>query len=53
MVLANVDYARGAISKETIHRNLTKESQMKVNVAPAQGLFLDRSYFELYNQQKV
>ena len=53
MVLANVDYARGTISKETIHRNLTKESQMKVNVAPAQGLFLDRSYFELYNQQKV
>jgi hypothetical protein len=26
---------------------------MKVNVAPANGLFLDRSYFELYNRHKV
>ena len=26
---------------------------MKINVAPAQGLFLDRSFFELYNKHKA
>jgi tRNA pseudouridine(38-40) synthase len=53
MVSAAVDYARGAVTQETIHQSLSKDCRMKVNVAPAQGLFLDRSYFELYNKHKI
>jgi len=53
MISAAVDYARGAVTKERIHQSLSKESRMKVNVAPAQGLFLDRSYFDLYNRHKI
>jgi SPX domain protein involved in polyphosphate accumulation len=51
MVSAAVDLARGAVTKEDIEKSLTKSCKMKVNVAPAQGLFLDRSFFEIYNQQ--
>ena len=53
MVSAAVDFARGAVSEEAILQSLTKECRVKVNVAPAQGLFLDRSYYEFYNRQKV
>ena len=53
MVSAAVDLGRGAVSQEKIEQSLTKQCRMKVNVAPAQGLFLDRSYFELYNKHKV
>jgi len=53
MVSAAVDLARGAVSEERIRESLTKEHRVKVGVAPAQGLFLDRSYFELYNKHKV
>ena len=53
MVSGAIDLARGAASREQIERSLKKECLMKVNVAPAQGLFLDRSYFELYNKHKV
>ena len=52
MVSAAVDYARGAVTEEDIQQSLTKEYKMKVNVAPAQGLFLDRSYYEIYNRHK-
>ena len=52
MVSAAVDYARGAVTEEDIQKSLTKECKMKVNVAPAQGLFLDRSYYDIYNRQK-
>jgi tRNA U38,U39,U40 pseudouridine synthase TruA len=51
MISAAVDLARGAVTKEDIEKSLTKSCKMKVNVAPAQGLFLDRSFFEIYNQQ--
>ncbi|KAL7428854.1 hypothetical protein ACHAXH_001830 [Discostella pseudostelligera] len=53
MVSAAVDFARGAVSEETIIQSLTKQCRMKVNVAPAQGLFLDRSYYEFYNRNKA
>ncbi|KAL3765808.1 hypothetical protein ACHAWU_002603 [Discostella pseudostelligera] len=53
MVSAAVDLARGAVSEETILQSLTKQCRMKVNVAPAQGLFLDRSYYEFYNRNKA
>jgi len=53
MVSAAVDLARGAVSPETIEESFAKPCRMRVNVAPAQGLFLDRSYFELYNKHKI
>lgn len=51
MISGAVDLARGAVTKEQIERSLTKSCKMKVNVAPAQGLFLDRSFFDIYNKQ--
>ena len=51
MISAAVDLARGVVSKEQIEKSLMRGSRMKVNVAPAQGLFLDRSFFEIYNKQ--
>jgi tRNA pseudouridine(38-40) synthase len=53
MISAAVDLARGAVTREQINESLTKKCRMKVNVAPAQGLFLDRSFFEMYNKQKA
>ena len=53
MISAAVDLARGVASTEQITQTLSKEYRMKVNVAPAQGLFLDRSFFDLYNKHKV
>eukprot|EP00571_Detonula_confervacea_P010992 CAMPEP_0172304134 /NCGR_PEP_ID=MMETSP1058-20130122/5580_1 /TAXON_ID=83371 /ORGANISM="Detonula confervacea, Strain CCMP 353" /LENGTH=590 /DNA_ID=CAMNT_0013015237 /DNA_START=177 /DNA_END=1949 /DNA_ORIENTATION=+ len=53
MVSGAVDLARGAVSQEKIEESFSKQCRMKVNVAPAQGLFLDRSFFELYNKHKV
>lgn len=53
MVSAAADLARGSVSQERIEQSLTKEHRMKINVAPAQGLFLDRSFFELYNKHKA
>ena len=51
MVSAAVDLARGAVTRQQIQQSLTRQCRMKVNVAPAQGLFLDRSFFEIYNKQ--
>ena len=53
MVSAAVDLAREAVSTEIIKQSLTKDHRIKVNVAPAQGLFLDRSFFDLYNKHKA
>ena len=53
MVSAAIDHARGAVDARTISNSLTGQCKMKVDVAPPNGLFLDRSYFELYNRHKV
>ncbi|KAL7516712.1 hypothetical protein ACHAWX_001699 [Stephanocyclus meneghinianus] len=53
MISAAVDLARGTVTREQIRESLTKKCRMRVNVAPAQGLFLDRSFFEMYNRQKA
>lgn len=53
MISAAVDHARGVLSTEQITQTFSKDCRMKVNVAPAQGLFLDRSFFDLYNKHKV
>lgn len=53
MVSAAVDLARGAVTHEQIEQSFSRQNLMKVDVAPAQGLFLDRSSFEMYNEHKV
>ena len=53
MISAAVDHARGVVSSDLVTQSMSKDCRMKVNVAPAQGLFLDRSFFELYNKHKV
>lgn len=53
MISAAVDVARGTVSAERIQESFSRDCRMKVGVAPAQGLFLDRSYFEGYNKHKV
>jgi tRNA U38,U39,U40 pseudouridine synthase TruA len=53
MVSAAVDVARGAVAGDVVERSLTGRCRTRVDVAPPNGLFLDRSYFELYNRHKV
>ena len=53
MVSAAVDLARGAVTYEQIERSFSRQNLVKVDVAPAQGLFLDRSSFKMYNEHKV
>jgi tRNA pseudouridine(38-40) synthase len=49
-----IDVARGCATLETIHHALSPtNSSMNLNLAPAQGLFLDMSIFEGYNRRKT
>lgn len=52
MVSLAMDVARGAASVETIQHALSPAT-VNLNMAPAQGLFLDMSYFEGYNRRKT
>ena len=51
MVSLAVDVARGSASMATMKRALSSAS-INLNLAPAQGLFLDMSFFEGYNRRK-
>jgi hypothetical protein len=52
MISVAVDVARGAAPLDFLDRALTKETLYKINVAPAQGLFLEMSYYGGYNRHK-
>jgi tRNA pseudouridine(38-40) synthase len=52
MVSMAMQVTRGASSLETLRQALTKECRVKVDVAPAQGLYLDMSYYTGYNRRK-
>ena len=52
MVSLAIDVARGAASMATLQHALSP-AKMQVNLAPAQGLFLDMSFFEGYNRRKT
>jgi tRNA pseudouridine38-40 synthase len=52
MISMAVDVTRGAISLGVMDRALAKEEVVIVSLAPAQGLFLELSYFDGYNRHK-
>jgi tRNA pseudouridine(38-40) synthase len=52
MIGVAIDVARGAVPLETMDKALSEKDSMIVNVAPAQGLFLEMSYFTGYNRRK-
>ena len=43
---------RGVNTLDTLRQALKKENRVKVDVAPAQGLYLDMSYYNGYNRRK-
>lgn len=52
MVSVAIDVGRGAAPLDVMDRALAKDGTMNVHVAPAQGLFLEMSYFGGYNRRK-
>jgi tRNA pseudouridine38-40 synthase len=52
MVCVAVDIARGAVPIEFIDKALSNKESLALHVAPAQGLFLEMSYFDGYNRRK-
>ena len=53
MVCVAIDVARGAVPLDFItNKALSNKESIALNVAPAQGLFLEMSYFEEYNHRK-
>ena len=53
MISMAVEVSRGVISLGVVDRALTKDEVMVVSLAPAQGLFLEVSYFDGYNRRKA
>lgn len=53
MVSVAMDVARGAAPVSTIPLALDKTNDWRLNVAPAQGLFLEMSYYTGYNRRKA
>ena len=50
MISMAVDIARGAVDKEVMETSFS-DKKININTAPAQGLFLDMSYFDSYNRR--
>jgi len=53
MVAMAIDVVRGAAPLGTIARALDPESNLRLNPAPAQGLFLEMSFYQGYNRRKA
>ena len=52
MICVAIDVARGAAPLEFMDKALNKKESIALHVAPAQGLFLEMSYFGGYNRRK-
>jgi tRNA pseudouridine38-40 synthase len=52
MVSMAVDVARGAAPLALAEQALSKHQDVRVNIAPSQGLFLEMSFYGGYNQHK-
>mmetsp|Transcript_16419 Transcript_16419/g.41166 ORF Transcript_16419/g.41166 Transcript_16419/m.41166 type:complete len:565 (-) Transcript_16419:68-1762(-) len=52
MIAVAIDVARGAAPLEFMDKALDKKKSIALHVAPAQGLFLEMSYFGGYNRRK-
>lgn len=53
MVAMAIDVTRGAAPLETIDKALTRGEDFRLNTAPAQGLFLEMSFYNGYNRRKL
>jgi tRNA pseudouridine38-40 synthase len=53
MVSMAIDIARGAAPLEILEKALSKIETVRVTTAPAQGLFLEMSFFGGYNRRKA
>ena len=53
MISLAVDVTRGAVSVDFLQHALTTREPLNISNAPAQGLFLDMSIYQNYNQYKV
>mmetsp|Transcript_22185 Transcript_22185/g.47027 ORF Transcript_22185/g.47027 Transcript_22185/m.47027 type:complete len:583 (-) Transcript_22185:15-1763(-) len=52
MICVAIDIARGTAPLEFMDKALSKDEAIALHVAPAQGLFLEMSYFGGYNRRK-
>jgi tRNA pseudouridine(38-40) synthase len=52
MICVAIDVARGTAPLEFMDRALDKKEAIALHIAPAQGLFLEMSYFGGYNRRK-
>lgn len=50
MISMAIDVARGAVDKDFMEMSFS-DTKINTNTAPAQGLFLDMSYFDSYNRK--
>ncbi|CAJ1963558.1 unnamed protein product [Cylindrotheca closterium] len=53
MISMAIDVARGAAPLEIMDKALNKTERVRVGIAPAQGLFLEMSFFGGYNRRKA
>eukprot|EP00526_Cylindrotheca_closterium_P013255 CAMPEP_0113610312 /NCGR_PEP_ID=MMETSP0017_2-20120614/4967_1 /TAXON_ID=2856 /ORGANISM="Cylindrotheca closterium" /LENGTH=541 /DNA_ID=CAMNT_0000519207 /DNA_START=97 /DNA_END=1722 /DNA_ORIENTATION=- /assembly_acc=CAM_ASM_000147 len=53
MISMAIDVARGAAPLEIMDKALNKKERVRVGIAPAQGLFLEMSFFGGYNRRKA
>lgn len=53
MISMAIDIARGAAPLEIMDKALNKKERVRVGIAPAQGLFLEMSFFGGYNRRKA
>ena len=52
MVCMAIEVTRGVVPLETLQLALDKDATIGVGVAPAQGLYMDMSYYNNYNEKK-
>eukprot|EP00980_Cylindrotheca_fusiformis_P010449 scaffold2322_cov135-Cylindrotheca_fusiformis.AAC.8 len=53
MISMAIDIARGATPLDTLEKALARNETVRIGIAPAQGLFLEMSYFGGYNRRKA
>lgn len=53
MISMAIDIARGAVPVATLDTALARNETVRVAIAPAQGLFLEMSFFGGYNRRKA
>ena len=53
MVCMAIEVGRGVAKAETIRRAFEKDDAIRVGLAPAQGLYLDMSFYDGYNLRKM